>query len=782
MANQKTIAFQLKVDGVDKVVKSIDELDGAIQGLEQSLKKAEFGSEQFKALEGQLIKARSAKEDLDKSLEGRGAEKRLQGIIGLAEGIGGAFAVASTASSLFGKESEQLAKVEQKAQQAIATVMGIRAIKEGLLNSALERRLIVEKAAAAGTVILNAVNKALNITLSLNPIGLIVTALGLLVIGIAMAIGPIKKFIAQFDFLNDALNSVLDTMRDIGSFLSGGLIDDAATSKTRANAEEVVKSLDDVGSAENRAMAQSKRRLELMKAQGATEKELLEQKKKINTEEVAARQKAVDALLKLQQIDGKLDDDKKAKLVELQEQIKDLNNAALIEQEEFNKSQQEKVRAAADKAKELRDKVLEQEATVRQKIKELQNQAYLDSIVNEQERAREALRIQQEAQQAEIQLGLDSLNKKKALTKEEVALKKALVEQQVALTTKQEQEVTALEQIQQKDRLQKEKEYNDQLLALQNELAAMSFRNAEDRQIRELELQLQQQVAEINQRQITEKQKSDLILAATQVTQLKVAELEQAQSQQVADFKFSLVEEGFAKSMQVVDLEKEAKLQQLQTLKMSEEEFADARVKIERQAAEAKDNIARAQLLSQLDATSQVLGSIGGLFKEGTMGFKAFKVAETGISTYSSAVKAYEATVGIPVIGPALAPIAAGAAVASGLMSIQKIISTQVPDAGTEDAVGTTLAPSKFAMGGLVTGIGGPTSDSVPALLSAGESVINANSTAMFGGLLSAINQSGGGVAIGDGQQAPVFKTYVVASDMSSQQEADKRVNDIARI
>lgn len=782
MANQKTIAFQLKVDGVDKVVKSIDELDGAIQSLEQSLKKAEFGSEQFKALEGQLIKARSAKEDLDKSLEGRGAEKRLQGIIGLAEGIGGAFAVASTASSLFGKESEQLAKVEQKAQQAIATVMGIRAIKEGLLNSALERRLIVEKAAAAGTVILNAVNKALNITLSLNPIGLIVTALGLLVIGIAMAIGPIKKFIAQFDFLNDALNSVLDTMRNIGSFLSGGLIDDAATSKTRANAEEVIKSLDDVGSAENRAMAQSKRRLELMKAQGATEKELLEQKKKINTEEVAARQKAVNALLKLQQIDGKLDDDKKAKLVELQEQIKDLNNAALIEQEEFNKSQQEKVRAAADKAKELRDKVLEQEATVRQKIKELQNQAYLDSIVNEQEKAREALRIQQEAQQAEIQIGLDSLNKKKALTKEEVALKKALVEQQVALTTKQEQEVTALGQIQQKDRLQKEKEYNDQLLALQNELAAMSFRNAEDRQIRELELQLQQQVAEINQRQITEKQKSDLILAATQVTQLKVAELEQSQSQQVADFKFSLVEEGFAKSMQIVDLEKEAKLQQLQTLKMSEQEFADARVKIERQAAEAKDNIARAQLLSQLDATSQVLGSIGGLFKEGTMGFKAFKVAETGISTYSSAVKAYEATVGIPVIGPALAPIAAGAAVASGLMSIQKIISTQVPDDTAKDAGGTTLPPSKFAMGGLVTGIGGPTSDSVPALLSAGESVINANSTAMFGGLLSAINQSGGGVAIGDGQQAPVFKTYVVASDMSSQQEADKRVNDIARI
>lgn len=455
MADNKTIAFSLKVDGVDKAVKSIGDLDEAIASLEDQLKSADFGSQAFKDVEANLVKARSAKEDLDKSLEGRGAEKRLQGIVGLAEGLGGAFAIASQASALFGKESEQMAKVEAKAQQAIALVMGVRAIKEGLVNSAMERRIILDKAAAVGTAILNGVNKALNITLTANPIGLIVTALGLLVVGIAMAINPIKKFIAQFDFLNDAVNTVLDTMRNVASFLTGGLIDDASTAKTRDNADKTIESLDDVGSAANKNIAAQKRRLDLMQAQGATEEQLLEQKKKINKAEVASRQDAINALLKLQQIDGELDDDKKKKLVELQEEIKDLNNAALIDQATYNKEKadkekeaykeaQDKAKEAADKAKELREKTIESQKQALQKIKDLQNAFYIDSIKDQEIKAQEILRIQQEAQDKEVQTQIDTLNKKKKLTKEEQALKATLIQQQAELDKKQAQDTQAL--------------------------------------------------------------------------------------------------------------------------------------------------------------------------------------------------------------------------------------------------------------------------------------------------------------------------------------------------
>ena len=54
----------------------------------------------------------------------------------------------------------------------------------------------------------------------------------------------------------------------------------------------------------------------------------------------------------------------------------------------------------------------------------------------------------------------------------------------------------------------------------------------------------------------------------------------------------------------------------------------------------------------------------------------------------------------------------------------------------------------KFATGGLVTGEGTGTSDSIPAMLSNGESVLTARATSMFAPVLSTFNQIGGGVPI----------------------------------
>lgn len=60
---------------------------------------------------------------------------------------------------------------------------------------------------------------------------------------------------------------------------------------------------------------------------------------------------------------------------------------------------------------------------------------------------------------------------------------------------------------------------------------------------------------------------------------------------------------------------------------------------------------------------------------------------------------------------------------------------------------GNPSAP-KFAQGGLVTGNGSRTSDSIPAMLSNGESVMTAAATTQFAPILSAINVSGGGVPL----------------------------------
>lgn len=56
---------------------------------------------------------------------------------------------------------------------------------------------------------------------------------------------------------------------------------------------------------------------------------------------------------------------------------------------------------------------------------------------------------------------------------------------------------------------------------------------------------------------------------------------------------------------------------------------------------------------------------------------KATNIASAAIDTYMSAQSAYKSTVGIPVVGPVLAPLAAAGAIAAGLINIKKIKATQ---------------------------------------------------------------------------------------------------------
>lgn len=112
----------------------------------------------------------------------------------------------------------------------------------------------------------------------------------------------------------------------------------------------------------------------------------------------------------------------------------------------------------------------------------------------------------------------------------------------------------------------------------------------------------------------------------------------------------------------------------------------------------------------------------------------------------------------------ALAQIAidTGAAISSGVAEAVKIgfpqnlaaIATTVATviANMANAI-KTVKSAKFATGGDVTGEGSATSDSIPAMLSNGESVMTAKATSMFAPILSAFNQAGGGVPI-YGQQA----------------------------
>jgi len=122
---------------------------------------------------------------------------------------------------------------------------------------------------------------------------------------------------------------------------------------------------------------------------------------------------------------------------------------------------------------------------------------------------------------------------------------------------------------------------------------------------------------------------------------------------------------------------------------------------------------------------------------------KAMAAAQATIDTYTSAVAAYKSMVGVPYVGPVLAPIAAGAAVMAGLASVRKIYATDVGDGGGGGGGGSTPTPSS------------PKAGKVP---------------------------SAGRFSLGQGQEDAPVKAYVVTDEMSNSQDQLENIRRRATI
>lgn len=102
----------------------------------------------------------------------------------------------------------------------------------------------------------------------------------------------------------------------------------------------------------------------------------------------------------------------------------------------------------------------------------------------------------------------------------------------------------------------------------------------------------------------------------------------------------------------------------------------------EKKATETKKKLAQEESKAKMLAaqtTADTLANLSNLLGQETAAGKAAAVASATISAILSAQKAYESTIGIPFVGPVLAPINAGLALASGYKSIQNILAVQVP-------------------------------------------------------------------------------------------------------
>jgi len=377
-----------------------------------------------------------------------------------------------------------------------------------------------------------------------------------------------------------------------------------------------------------------------------------------------------------------------------------------------------------------------------------------------------------------------------------------------------------------KEKLQKAREAADFEKNLNLELIEDDY----DRQIQQLKNQEEAQIEQIKNLDVSAVKGQELILKVVEKTQEKIAEIENKRAaDQDAKFKADqakkeadaqsalnkelanvnalieldkmkyenlaeLSEDDLDNTIRLMDEKMRLELEaaeksgasaaQLQLIKQN---YANAEIQLTKNVTKAKTDAAAIQEQIERDQArraADALGLIAEAAGETTAIGKVAGVAQATINTYLSATEAYKSVAGIPGIGPALGVAAAGAAIALGLKQVQEIM-----------AVNDQIPKPTFGMGGIVSGMGGITTDNIPAMLSNGESVINARSTAMFRPTLDLINQLGGGAKFQGGlqqngvdmaqmeliagvksrNQTPV-RAYVVASQASNQLQLERQV------
>lgn len=268
---------------------------------------------------------------------------------------------------------------------------------------------------------------------------------------------------------------------------------------------------------------------------------------------------------------------------------------------------------------------------------------------------------------------------------------------------------------------------------------------------------------------------------------------------------------------EIINETEQAELAQLQTdynnKKLTKEQFEQAETDLSAKYAKARKDIKQQELAAvgkMVSASIDALGGLtnalaGALDEEAKTSKSAFEkrkklqVATAIMSAASGIVNILTQPSTLP--SPAdwiVKGINAAALIISTNTNIKKIKATEFEGGGGGEGSTPYKVTANRASGGIVTGPGTSTSDSIPAMISNGEYVVNARATSAFLPMLNAINDYGrrprfamGGLvepqspaqmlnenltrAISDSMVRPV-KTYVVGQDMSSQQQFDRLI------
>ncbi len=181
-----------------------------------------------------------------------------------------------------------------------------------------------------------------------------------------------------------------------------------------------------------------------------------------------------------------------------------------------------------------------------------------------------------------------------------------------------------------------------------------------------------------------------------------------------------------------------------------EKKYTDKRLKLAAEEEKTKSALKKQEKDAAIDIAESAFGAIASLAGESSAIAKSAAVAATVIASYKGAQSAYADTIG----GPVIKGVAAAIAVATGIANVKKIVSTKVP--GGKSGGSTPSVPTVPSI---------PSFDPTQGLAAA-----------------QAGQEQNNQIGIGGESQQPVVRAYVVSSEVTNQQEADSRINNLARL
>lgn len=482
------------------------------------------------------------------------------------------------------------------------------------------------------------------------------------------------------------------------------------SAKERMEAIREANRLEEEASKKNYELA--KRRYELMVQQNA----MAENTKETNDAIAQAEVEMYNALTEYQDKRGEL----LGREVSLANEIKSAE-----------KEKSDAAKAASEKAVAIKQKELEAVRAA--------EDAMLALVKDKREQARKEIELTYSRQIEDLRARLET---ESDLT---VKARQAINDQIKALEQQKSAELQKLSE----EELQKEIDNRTKLISLQ--LEAVKKGSEQEYQLRMQQL-LAQRDAELADKELTEqmklaivdkydKQMDDLILQREQ----EISEKQQEAVRLRMENEIMQLQQSGASELEILQEQASQKLELLNSIQQqegeSEQEFLNRKLQANQEYIDAKKAIADKEV-----EIEQVK-------------FQAIETITSGLSSAFETLGENNKTFAILSKTLALAEIAinTGKALAAGIAQAQSVpfpanlaaIATTVATILSNIAVATkTVKSAKFATGGLVTGSGTGTSDSIPAQLSNGESVMTARATSMFAPLLSSFNQMGGGVPI----------------------------------